>query len=1162
MSKTTIKYNDSGRLVYLEPNNITTVNGVPVTPDYTDFCLMFRLVADVVNRMDVIGVDGSSNLHEKMAITWISQLKSGKGEKVYFTRGSKVGDSDRTYLTTFYTDVSYRDFSDKDIVEGLGVESIDIAIENFYVATVKIKFVDTRGASLFGREEAIHKNTKLTSNDMYGCFFTMPYPKFTLQVKGFYGKAMTLQLTCTDFRGSFDSNTGNFVADVTFVGYDFSCFSDLPLRYVLLSPIDNEIGRKYWEDNAKNNPNWKLKGPDGQEDPQMLIDVYKRVKSAVNGGADFNVDDYVEDTEMIEATETLESLSKLKTVYDEIFSSNVFENLKATYPFTLKTIYYTAFDANNQSMTFTGNTDLVMTSDERQIELFSTPVQPDFSKLFSAIDEYNRLTSSEPFEYNKEKFEYVELSFAENGGLYEKTFTFDDGGLYSEIKSRIGELDNIISSSQTYVGDSGTNKKIKDMLLFTPYVGNVIKLLLCHVETFIYTVYMAASNIYDQMNRGERTGKKLGLNITNSDISRLSVLNIQRFGGGNVQIPPFPSIIVTDKTTGDNSDFNAFGFERNGWPGDLDESKSEWEEYRLIKGYTEASQRNGSDDVSVVKDNGSDDMSDLLCAEYIFFKNLWDRWLVSGNINDFTVESMYKDFVFVDSFFRDISYKLHINVDVLLSCLESRTENNTVYSMLRTLANQHNCMFFSYSDTMSFTSGFSRNNEGAKKNIEKMFTPVPYKDVEDMSTTNKVVFMYHNKPANSTTNETDGFADDNMYFTDGNNFTPFANKAFASANNGYVVPSFCVTYSKLSNTFFTNFAINMNVPTTTSQTAATAEQIGRMYSASKRKVSFYGQDLYPVFSNYSYICEFDMLGDMQITPLMYFQLFNVPMFRGVYMIFSVKHTMKQGNMITHVKGMRMSREAIPFPKKWFSDNFEEIFKKTGVIGQWFTYESPQEVVLDTEFCNKYKTASMEDVISFVIDFNGGYYSTTDTRLWTGEKYKPCYCNIVDNLKESERNSSIDEKDTPETKLWKTLYSEVGVTNLQDGEIVDNEHVKEYVKEYYSNLYKERAKLDGVGNGPIQAFILINKTIRPDMRACYEAANEVFNSGFNVGTNDSINSELKTVINSNDKKKYSDMLAKTLKYEYGKTKKDELKTYLLDMIDRSIVKINEKWCNDN
>lgn len=1156
MSETIVKFNDSRRLVHLEPTNITTVNGVPVTPDYTDFCIMFRLMADVVNRMDVIGVDGSSNNYEKIAITWISQVESGKGEKVYFTRGSKIGEGDATYLTTFYTDISYKDLSEKDVVEGLGVESIDVAIENFYAATVKIRFVDTRGVSLFAREEAIHSNTRLTDNDMYGCFFTMPYPKFTLQVKGYYGKAMTLQLTCTDFRGSFDSNTGNFIADVSFIGYDFSCLSDLPLRYVIISPLDGSIGRQYWEDNAKNNRNWQLYGPDGPEEPKMFIDVYKNIKNAVNSSGGFNADDYYELTEFTETNNEYTLISTIKSTYDSIFINNYDENMKGNYPFDTNTVFYSGFDESNFN-TFTGKADLNITSYDNSLSGFNTPVQPDFEKLFSEIDEYNRASQYGGLEYDKDKFSYHESSFTEESGLYTKVFTFNDDGLYKQITERAGVLYEEVERISANLSKNETGKKIKDILGFTPYVGNVIKLLLCHVETFIHTVYETTSNIYNEMNNGQRSSDILGLKITDSDILRLHVLGIQRFGDEDVQIPPFPSIIVTD-TSANTDDINhVFGFERNGWPGDFGDKCENWEEYKVIKGYFDASQRISSDDETKKNDKITEDMDDLLCAQYIFFKNLWDRWLVSNNINEFKVENMYDKFVFVDSFFRDISYKLHINADVLLSCLENKDGTNTVFSMLRSLANQHNCMFFSYGDPVSFTKGGSINNSAAKKNVEKMFTPIPYKDVENITTANKVVFMHHNKPAASTRMGIDGFSDDNMYFSDPNGLTEFANKAFESTRNGYVVPSFCVTYGKQANSFFTNFTINMDVPTATSQTAQSGYEIGKKYSASKRKVSFYGQDLFPVFSNFSYVCEFDMLGDMQITPLMYFELFNIPMFRGVYMIFSVKHSMKHGNMTTHVKGMRMSKESIPFSSKWFSDNYEETFRVTGITGGKFTYDKPEEILV-TDVCDKYKSATKDEIVNFIIDLNGGYYNDSTEKIMNGANNYACYCSIL----QIETQNEISDDSTPQIKLWYELNIEINTqdSTITDGWKSDNEEIKGYVSEIYSGKYDDLG-LNGVGDVLIQSLMLAHSSVSSNMSVCYEAYNRAFDKQI-TSVNGKINEDLKNGINSNNKKKYATALIQEMKMMYGKIQKSELNAYLLERVDNCVTKIKEKWCNDN
>jgi hypothetical protein len=49
-----------------------------------------------------------------------------------------------------------------------------------------------------------------------------------------------------------------------------------------------------------------------------------------------------------------------------------------------------------------------------------------------------------------------------------------------------------------------------------------------------------------------------------------------------------------------------------------------------------------------------------------------------------------------------------------------------------------------------------------------------------------------------------------------------------------------------------------------------------------------------------------MLGCANIMPMMYFQLNNIPMFKGAYMIVSVKHSIKNGSMTTIFTGVRQS----------------------------------------------------------------------------------------------------------------------------------------------------------------------------------------------------------------------------------------------------------------
>ena len=61
-----------------------------------------------------------------------------------------------------------------------------------------------------------------------------------------------------------------------------------------------------------------------------------------------------------------------------------------------------------------------------------------------------------------------------------------------------------------------------------------------------------------------------------------------------------------------------------------------------------------------------------------------------------------------------------------------------------------------------------------------------------------------------------------------------------------------------------------------------------------------------------------MLGCAQIQPLMYFQLLNIPMWRGTYMIYKVTHTMAPGTMTTKFVGMKMSRRQAPYATGYFS----------------------------------------------------------------------------------------------------------------------------------------------------------------------------------------------------------------------------------------------------
>ena len=158
--------------------------------------------------------------------------------------------------------------------------------------------------------------------------------------------------------------------------------------------------------------------------------------------------------------------------------------------------------------------------------------------------------------------------------------------------------------------------------------------------------------------------------------------------------------------------------------------------------------------------------------------------------------------------------------------------------------------------------------------------------------------------ANITENQ--GSVDLNYF----NNYTSKANSELDRLD--YDVAAFAVSYGKQNQMYFKKVNVNMDNPKITDEsirnTLALSE--GGNQTGTNESISI-GQNIYSIYSNRSYTCTVEMMGCANITPLMYFQLNNIPMFRGLYMIINVKHTIKAGDMTTVFTGVRVSKYSLP-----------------------------------------------------------------------------------------------------------------------------------------------------------------------------------------------------------------------------------------------------------
>ena len=340
--------------------------------------------------------------------------------------------------------------------------------------------------------------------------------------------------------------------------------------------------------------------------------------------------------------------------------------------------------------------------------------------------------------------------------------------------------------------------------------------------------------------------------------------------------------------------------------------------------------------------------TDLNLALYIELKNIWDRWLCGyynseyeSDRNYFNVmvetesnkfqNTMYGNFMFIDSFYVNISHKLKLNCSTLLDLYKGEMKKdrdggrNRVNVHLGNVASAHRCVMFNFPDYIGLSSGTWNN---MNETMESLFLPMPQSKIPLPNVMNKFVIIYANYATMAELRHENNFNTDtfNIYsYKDGTTIAPIVFKN-SNANNAvtqptcrmsYYVPSFCVEYSRQNNSYWTNIGVSMENNSNTAQAVLAYSVIAEKGNNSKRQVCFYGQDIYPVYQAYSYYVTIEMLGDAQIQPLMYFQLLNIPMFNGAYMVMSVEHEMSPGNMKTIIKGVKMSKVRVPYTKQWF-----------------------------------------------------------------------------------------------------------------------------------------------------------------------------------------------------------------------------------------------------
>ena len=305
------------------------------------------------------------------------------------------------------------------------------------------------------------------------------------------------------------------------------------------------------------------------------------------------------------------------------------------------------------------------------------------------------------------------------------------------------------------------------------------------------------------------------------------------------------------------------------------------------------------------------------------FKALNDTWIAGF---DFESKTLFEDVLLVDRASRNVGEKILVDIFQIIDIInDGETEKNsgstryknTLLDMITTILTQNNFQHFMLPSYVNFY-----NVQDAVKNP----TPRPdgtlevgnmmfgtYLNVDYRQSSPKFLCYYVSKPSehlNMNDNIDYRFRDDafDLRRASDNPLTENqANKTDWDKSNKVV--GFNVDVTRENQQIFKSFSVSQDPGKPTTESLEMLNQmanIDRNRNSTTQSVS-----LYNLYKNRSYGCSVEMMGCALIQPMMYFNIRNVPMFSGPYMITKVTHSIGEGEFDTSFEGVRQPFYSLP-----------------------------------------------------------------------------------------------------------------------------------------------------------------------------------------------------------------------------------------------------------
>ena len=296
------------------------------------------------------------------------------------------------------------------------------------------------------------------------------------------------------------------------------------------------------------------------------------------------------------------------------------------------------------------------------------------------------------------------------------------------------------------------------------------------------------------------------------------------------------------------------------------------------------------------------------------FKSLNDSWIAGY---DFTNKTLFEDVLLMDRASRDIGDKIIVDIFEIKDLIEGSLYKNSLLGIIETILKYNNFVSYMLPSYINFynVQDAQKNptprTEGSTEFANTLFGT--FLNVDYRESSPKYVCFYANKPSEHldlNDNIDYRFRDDAFDLrrsSDNPLLENQTNKTDWSRSNKVV--GFNIDITLQSQQIFKQFDVAQDPG---KPTAESLEVLNQMANLSKnRRSSTQNVSLYNLYKNRSYRCSVDMMGNALIQPTMYFNVRNIPMFSGPYMITKVTHRISQNGFDTQFEGIRQPFYSLP-----------------------------------------------------------------------------------------------------------------------------------------------------------------------------------------------------------------------------------------------------------